>query len=402
VTNVETNGHMHRWTQTAVTLTDINGDGLPDYVTNLPQSAEEYAHIDGMRSAPLRVYFNTGAGFETYPTVLSDWLTAVAHTRNVVMKEYGGTGHLEVGYSVDTASQIDFDSDGLVDVMQLAPPGPDEVDPWSSVKPSEVFGHFNVGDRLVPVGSRPEWAPFAHGLAGITVSNGQRWLEKTAVRDFNGDGLPDVFSNLEHIGPQLDEVGSTGSCSPGSDEGDYGDHTWSGCGMSRQAATGSRDRFAAGLRLLSRVDNGRGLEVRFLYGSSTDETVVETADGRLPAPVWVVRSTHVSIEPTASGDSIGSYAGPALALPGAATEYRYRAPVYNADPDGHHGFRGFVEVETTGPANASGKRPAPSSSSTSAWTIPAARSARARSTPVVRSTRSRRPTGPGGPCSPEP
>ena len=126
------------------------------------------------RSLTLKAFFNTGTGFETTGTILSNQLVTLSRDESVVLKSYFATQDLEVGWSMSTVRPFDFDSDGLVDVAQLAPPAVTQSNPWAGMDKT-VVAHINHGDRLQPVPSNPETNQWYLGLAHITLSNGRHW-----------------------------------------------------------------------------------------------------------------------------------------------------------------------------------------------------------------------------------
>src|SRR5690606_24004527 len=111
-------------------------------------------------------------GFESGPggTIYSTALPALAQTEQVVLGRREATDHIEFGFSRDSLRGVDLDADGLLDVVSLPPPAPDQENPWDMAPGQAPVYHANVGDRLVPLGSSPTLARIAPGLGRITLA----------------------------------------------------------------------------------------------------------------------------------------------------------------------------------------------------------------------------------------
>jgi RHS repeat-associated protein len=335
--------------ETQRTLSDVNGDGLPDYVVGTATGLPPY---DQSQRQAVQVFYNTGTGFESTPTVLSEGTGGangvayedVVHTinseRSVILTSDSTSNNIAYGWSQATLRPFDFDGDGRFDIAQLTPPTYDYVDeetfnPWSPIDDPDrtVRLHVNVGDRFVPVAPTAETNQWWDGLAHITLSTPAKWWVKTDVQDFNGDGLPDMFGVHQ---------GSVSSLCQGHPDGAP---DFLGCETDTRIYRDERDGIGQGMRLLRRIENGRGAVVEFEYGSSADRTgadpLVVTNGGRMPLPVWLVRRMTVTPAPGAEP---------------AVTDFRYAKPTFNPDRHGQWAFRGFGGVTTWEPMNESGAR----------------------------------------------
>ncbi len=240
--------------------------------------------------------------------------------------------NIRYGWSQATLRPFDFDGDGRIDIAQLTPPEENSLKPWEPADDS-VRVHVNVGDRFVPVATTAQTDKWWPGLAHITLSTPDKWWVKTDVQDLNGDGLPDM-------------VGVHDGAVPAACEGELdGTAGFAICSTSPYVYRDGRDSIGQGVRLLRTIDNGRGATVEFEYGSSADRTgtdpLVVTSNGRLPQPIWLVRTMTVTSSQGAEP---------------AVSDFRYVKPIFNPDRHGQWGFRGFGGVSTWEPMNASGAR----------------------------------------------
>lgn len=366
-----TNDHYNRYTETAVTLQDINGDGLPDYVES---------RTLGDRQARLRVFFNTGVGFEYYSyideeagfgTILSDEFTTLSRDITVVLAEEPNM-QMKYGWSVANRRLVDLDQDGLPDVVQISPPGSGANNPWgkevrslaSSTTSNDntvstlsfesfmnsdmlnppglnhpgrtpaVRAYINVGDRLINIGFKTKLQKWRHGLARIQIatagSDGTKtWKVKTDFIDIDGDGLAGLYNN-EREAENLCTADDSGIISPS-------------CGVSDQVLTDPES--SQGLRLLETVNNGQGGVTTFTYSSGSNREVVisDPEHGkRNPQSMWVVQT--ITVDPGTGPESVGN------------TNYKYHYPVLNQDRQRKFGFRGFEQVTIQHPENAQGDR----------------------------------------------
>ncbi|RZU35576.1 glycohydrolase toxin TNT-related protein [Edaphobacter modestus] len=314
-----------RFTETRASLVDINGDSLPDYVVQ--------ERLDNQQI--LAAYFNTGSGFELTRTRLSTAIPTISREESVVLKTEPLGGNLEIGWSKSVLRSFDFDSDGLVDVVGLPSPDKNQRNPWATASRT-VAVNVNQGDFFHAVAPTPATNAWHDGLAHIVLSNGAKWRNASDARDLNNDGLPDSFPNVGALGT---------ACAPTEEGGGFDQYAYDLCGTSRDVLHDPGDAAGQGLRFLRSVNNGRGLNVRFEYGSSADGDLIERdGDSILGSPMWVVKRMTVEPGPSASG-------GAAVA---STTSYSYTSPVVNRDPHGRYGFRGFKEVQQVSALNASG------------------------------------------------
>jgi RHS repeat-associated protein len=323
-----TAGHRHHGSQRLVALVDINGDGLIDLVD---------ARDRGRRIAtqPLherwtaRVYYNTGKGFEDLgqSTVLGPSLPGLAAQETVFVYADRAVGE-DTSWTMATMSQHDLDLDGLPDWVESAVPPTGLVNPWQIPSAASITAYINYGDHLIPVRD-PQLARWRTGLSAITLSDPVVWKVKSGLIDLDGDGVPELLAN------------SGESCRPEHDD-QRGRGYWALCGADGSFYSDRAGR--EGLRLLQKVDNGRGGTIEFRYAPTSNRAVVRPGpDGRvqLPRPHRVVREVIVR-----SGHT-----------PAVRTEYVYTQPVVNRDPLGRSGFRGFATTTTIGPSS-SGTRAA--------------------------------------------
>ncbi|NUP11076.1 MAG: hypothetical protein HOW73_33950 [Polyangiaceae bacterium] len=287
-------------------LTDVNGDGLEDYVLS---------HNTG-----LRVFYNTGRAFEQYAafapeergSVLSDEIDSLDLTQQRPKLHMGPLFPEKIndGFSRAVLRYVDFDNDGLTDVVRLPPvrtDDPDEPDyQWDYHEPyiapgdaaPELF--VNVGDRFVNVGFSAPLDRAQQGLSRAVVSTGNQSISAWAVRsdfvDLDGDGLSEAYGGRNSVAARFDS-----DTQP--------------------------------MRYLKAVHNGRGGHTAYHYRLVTGEAV--------PHPVWVA-------------DAVTSYAdiGAESQDPPLTTQYAYETPVYGPDKAGDYAFRGFETVTVTTPGGA--------------------------------------------------
>ncbi len=355
---------IHRFTETVVTLQDINGDGLPDYV--------ESREVGNFGKA-LRVFYNNGVGFESgvagdnIGTILSDDLPTLSREETVVLTVERNL-QMKNGWSQSVRRLLDFDQDGLPDVFAIKPPMIGQKDPWEypteefslynfdglpqsvisefpqlalgDFRQSTVTAYMNVGDRLVKVRTSPGLDGIRDAMARINISSKARWVVKTDVLDFDSDGLIDVYNNDVHADSQ---------CLPtlGSDQGNPlfdkagSQYSLVLCGISGTVRGDSQAQ--NGMRLLTSIDSGQGALVTLSYAPVTNKDVVtdDPKQGkRTPWRLWVVNS--ISVDP---GNGPASH-----------TDYHFTNPVLNKDNHGRYGFRGFEEATILSPITSTGAR----------------------------------------------
>ncbi len=306
-----------RMTQTLVTLEDINGDGLPDYVDARETSSDTTPDR-------VRVFYNTGSGFETSyrgsTLETAAWGAEVlpnAGENQQYVLEWRVNQQLDRGWSRDVRRMVDVDADGLLDLVVLPALEVDRRNPWVvDAQRARVF--VNVGDRFVPMGQTRKIHQWWRALARIRWTNGGEhnrptWAIKTDFVDLDGDGLPEAFTNDSEVG----------ACFPDPDTFAFG----SRCGASERSWTTPRD--GQGMRLLRTIRTGTGAQVRFDYQP--------VSNGRVPHPLWVVRSMTIT---------------PGGSAPAMVTAYDFEEPVYRQGDRGDWGFRGFATTRTTAPGGA--------------------------------------------------
>lgn len=306
-----------RYTDSDVTLSDVNGDGLPDYI----DTRELYGE-----GRLVRVFYNTGTSFEFYGTgtVLHDSLETMSREEQQVLRKELDTFHLDNGWSRSSLRTVDLDHDGLMDVVTISEPAAGVENPWSALSSGSYLA--NVGDRLVDLGGSNKLTDWLPGLARITISANDVWKVKTDFVDLDGDGIEDLYNNDDN----------TAQCNP----------NWEGqisglCGRSTEILTDRGEELGQGMRFLQRVENGQGGVVEFTYESSADPTVVvpdAAAVDRVPYAFWVVEQVDVNPGVQNNGGT-----EPLV------TTYTYHHPQLNRDTVGRYGMRGFEIVDTEGP-----------------------------------------------------
>jgi RHS repeat-associated protein len=301
----------------SVGLYDINGDGLADMVRREP-GATPGTNV-------VRVFYNTGGGFETGPgTVLSTSLPGMSRRIRWPLRRNQSTPEAEdLELSVMSHRPADLDGDGLVDVIQVPEPndgGAGHLDPLEPLN-GATTAYYSTGDRFLAVDATASLGAFRRAFAQVTFSEHQAYRTVSDFTDMNGDGRPDMVMPDDRVG-WCPIIG--------------GNLTYDGCALvSKVYAAPSRP-----LGLLTRVTNGVGAQTDFAYAPMRDEAVVSRdAAHQRTSPAWVVKSVTVRTEHGA-----------------ATTDYRYVNPVFNYDRLGRFGARGFETVVETGPAVASGRR----------------------------------------------
>jgi RHS repeat-associated protein len=313
---------------TKVTIQDLNGDGLPDYITS------------GDGQPQIRVYYNTGTGFVRDQHLLETpaWGTEKygrfeENHSFVLATPASGTNAIAKNHiwSRAVTRVLDVDADGLPDMVRIQPPVYSRPDAClGSLAQPLVRVFINVGDKLVPMGETANLKKWWHALARITVGGPEtRWNVVTDFADVDGDGLPEA----QYMAGDL-------------------------AGCPQDIFTSAKD--GQGLRLLRRVTNGRGGSVQFDYQSRRPQAagpspggissggmiqpraVSAQTEGRVPFPVWVVSKVTANAGPDALRNP----------SPKTETQYDYQQAVYNQDNHGDWGFRGFGYVWIKSPSGA--------------------------------------------------
>lgn len=302
----------------AVGLHDINGDGLLDLVRR----------EDG-QPVVTRVFYNTGAGFESQGTILSTTLPGMSRRLRWGGRAYAGaTIDDEYELAVMSHRPADLDGDGLVDVIQVPQPGDNSVGHTNPIAdlPGATTAYYSTGDRFIPVDASAQFGAFRKAFAQITISEQQEYRTVSDFTDMNGDGLPDMV--MPDDSP---------SCTPAPPPYPPNVLEYHNCARTSKLYQAAPQP----LRLLTHVNNGTGGYVAFSYAAMRDTSVVsrDAAHDRTQ-PAWVVSSMTAGLAGGAS----------------ATTSYQYKNPVHNYDRQGRFGSRGFETIIETGPAVASGKR----------------------------------------------
>ncbi|MFO0554281.1 MAG: RHS repeat-associated core domain-containing protein [Polyangiaceae bacterium] len=297
--------------RTAGELRDVNGDGLVDYV---------FSHGTGAR-----VLYNRGGDFSMYlgvanqdrghlllgpnePEMLEESMKINEVDKQESQYNVGIPVQGDRWFSRSTLRAIDFDDDGLVDLVKL--PEPQQVRSvesglWFQYQPeigenehAELF--LNLGDRFVSVGNsvpleRAKQA-LSHRIVNGTGFQLQQWRTESDFVDADGDGLPEAIDG-------------------------------SAIGHARY------DSDDQPLRTLKSASDGRGGHTDYHYRAVVGEGA--------PHVVWVVDQVTTRADVGAEG------ADPAM-----VTSYDYEGAVYNADPEGDYGFRGFTRTTVSLPSGA--------------------------------------------------
>ncbi|MGE3673873.1 MAG: FG-GAP-like repeat-containing protein, partial [Polyangiaceae bacterium] len=306
--------NRHDITTQRTGLHDINGDGLPDMVTAA-------ARPDG--SSQLRVYYNTGNGFEDGSgTVLSDDIETLSEVIRIKAKA-NWAAEIEQGFSVQTVRDLDLDNDGLKDVVVSSRPAAHVTNPFGYTAQSPVVAYINTGDRYIR-SSDPSLQPYRSAFVAATIYNKERWRTATDVADFNGDGLLDLVT------PDADPLGL---CSPPENaSADYEQ-----CALNAHLLQSSQGP----LQVLKQIRTGTGATISFEYAPVNDPEIVTRGPGsRVSAPIWVV--SQRSVNPGSGAVQ--------------TTDYRYSSPTSGFDRFGKHHFWGFERIERFGPVAETGQR----------------------------------------------
>jgi RHS repeat-associated protein len=377
-------------TSTAVTLRDVNGDGLPDYI-----DARELVDTSNGKQQQVQIYYNTGTGFEHkldspglngHTLETSAWGTekyaAFEETRGFLFQPSRCStcdplrpdeAEIKNIWSRAVAQVVDIDVDGLLDLVLIQPPRADVTNPWQmgplkappqprppipsppsrlapgttlpdlelTVEPGQPVPivarlFINVGDKLVPMGQTAKLATWWPALARITLYSGSTEVKVSRGSVRRADRWQVVTDFVDLDGDGLPEAVTNDDRVENCSANDYGNFDMtvgSGCELLYSAWT-SPQPSGDGMRLLRTIENGRGGTVRFDY-----KPLGVDAGGRVPYPLWVVASVTVNGGPGAAGPS-----------PDQVTTYDYKEPIYNQDSHGDWGFRGFRSFEKIGPS----------------------------------------------------
>ena len=220
-------------------------------------------------------YWNTGTGFdsEAHPV---NGNTALESVKTDIDQFIPNT--LTDGDRGYIRRLLDLDGDGLMDMVWFEGKGK------PIISTDKVKAKFNLGDRFgddVTLLFPEKWAHSKRLLSAKWQSGfAGTWHIATDFTDVSGDGLADLVQ-------------------------------WHGDTMSYISSPG----LSTAPDLLSKVTNGRGMELTFSYASSTDREVVTWVgnNSTLPRATWVVKNTAVK----------GGHDTPTT-----TNQYRYENPNY--------------------------------------------------------------------------
>ncbi|MCX5742650.1 MAG: hypothetical protein NT062_09160, partial [Proteobacteria bacterium] len=357
-------------------LDDLNGDGLLDH-----WRVENPLSLNGSIDAisPSIVYVNTGSGMRSFsPNVPPEFVVSREHQPMTLFRtlDFTGDGSSQCNDLTKYAHGfprrgrrwamqrlLDLDADGIEDsigTFEGSTCSSGNCSVWTGGLENLECARYNIPGFPAPQSSfngggqfMPSWhslstgslapAPLFDALRDYmiarttgsgsaaelndvlgtvypTVNTGFTWEHKAGMIDLDGDGIPEAVS------------------------------------FEGGTSNGTRYRVpinGAPPRLMTTIDNGRGLTTSVTYASMHDAAVISDAsvvcDGTepechrkmTPRTGWVVSSI-------ASTDRF-NLGGAALT---STTSYEYRYPRNVPDETGKYAFRGFDEVVTTSPSGA--------------------------------------------------
>ena len=285
--------------------TDLNGDGLPDHwlVGTSPITTTNIAMNDG---TTFELMAPGATGEIEIPSFVRP--TSETTTSGVVTQ----SGNVLSGRSEASNRLIDVDNDGRLDIVS-----------WSA-NPAPVY--YNLGGQFLVSGATfpGDAAPAKRQInASSGIADGSEtllWELNTDLIDLDGDGISE------------------------------------GVSLTSSPAAYSRSLPSAQPpRLMTSVDNGRGLHSYITYASMHEQSATSTPTVQqnpalqwwdlrpkaTPREQWVVKSIRVE-------DDFDTFA----AGTGTTTTYQYTNPRHGPDDAGSSGFRGFETVTTTGQSGA--------------------------------------------------
>ncbi len=297
--------------QTAL-LTDLNGDGLPDYIaTDSAWVNDEYV------SSPLKGGFNNGLriiDFAGSPAV-SD-IPSVGRA-NITTEAYL-PGHSIASQTITTPWLVNGTRDLWSRLVDTDADGRDDLMMWDANSATyrayfNLSGVFTAQGAVVPAAIRNSVSTIGQPNS---LSETSTWRTRTDLVDFDGDGISEAI-----------DYGTSGS--------DFA-----------PAQVAGHDPAGRPPRVLYQINNGRGATTTVTYASVSNVMNQDVANGyRMPHAMWVV--TNLS--------TVDVFAGTTT-----ASATTYKDPVFTRDPPssvyaadrGKWNFRGFREVTTTSPTNA--------------------------------------------------
>ncbi|WP_447971726.1 RHS repeat-associated core domain-containing protein [Nitrospira sp. M1] len=266
---------------TVINLHDMNGDGLSDLIVQKFGDEKMYS------------YRNTGTGFEGQAHPING--SSVLEEAKTEINNFSG-GTLTDGDRGYVRRLQDLDGDGLLDMVWF------EGSQNDITVTRKVKAKFNLGNRFgneVTLLFPEKWTR-SKRLLSAKLKSGyiSTWHLATDFTDVSGDGLADL---VQWYGKKMSYISSPG--------------------------------LPKAPDLLSKVTNGRGMELTFSYAPSTDPEVVtwtgNTSDlakdnSALPHVTWVVKAMTVT-----GGHN----------TPRTTTQHRYQNPIYLSAED----LTGFKE-----------------------------------------------------------
>ncbi len=303
-------------------LQDMNGDGLVDLLWYDPETdpslVQEGVYTYFSRRAPGPEGTPEGAfGFlsdqgspgdpERSSVEISDMFAHAGRTC-VDVREWQHTYPKSVAVRAFAESDVrllDYDGDGRVDLYF-------GIDQRQSVTLSRGDGSFArdpTANNIKGLSSQDQDMLAKH-TDGDFYDSKFPWITTREFLDVNGDSLPDAI------------VGNTLGARVYTDE--YGDHP---------------------MRLMKRIDNGRGLITEVGYGRHNDSSIVDnTGSDNVPNNFFVVtylrRNNGVCADPS---NPVGNECNANV-----ETTYTYADMVFN-NSDGRYRFRGFERARATMP-----------------------------------------------------
>ncbi|MBV7339956.1 hypothetical protein KFU94_69460 [Chloroflexi bacterium TSY] len=332
------NGDVYFYDWNDASLTDVNGDGLQDFVWRRPWDNALYAYYNYGQG-----FFNSWSGdpdtgavdvsldgvpFDAEQMGLDGAFTRATTVDTLCTTPRSNDCKVTVvqGTRVNTLRTLDLDRDGRPDNLTLkSATNQNDGQSEEALVPAVKYG---IGDQLLPPvelvsGGAPNATEerLVHALREeIDARNdftGNRpapftgvWQLLSSFQDIDGDGRMDLIE----INP--DQQGNPSSIKT------------------------LKEPVGRPMRLLHTIHNGRGGQIGINYASSHEPIDADRimdddiATGkRLPSPRWLVE--QVTVDPGYGGATI-------------VTTYRYADPIYSRDLKGQWGFRGFEEIQMFG------------------------------------------------------